>query len=75
MNENWAQRIIELESRGWSLSGIAREIDLSPQSLSDIKQGRSKAPNGMAAVRLYELHRSKAGPEPIPTPKPSKRAA
>lgn len=52
----WAQKIADLEAAGWSLTGIGQEIELSPQSLSDIKQGRSKEPRGMAAVRLHALH-------------------
>lgn len=52
----WAQKIADLEAAGWSLTGIGRHIELSPQSLSDIKQGRSKEPRGMAAVRLHALH-------------------
>jgi len=52
----WADRIAGLEEAGWSLTKIGDTIELSPQSLSDIKQGRSKEPRGMAAVRLHELH-------------------
>lgn len=52
----WAQKIADLEAAGWSLTGIGQHIELSPQSLSDIKQGRSKEPRGMAAVRLHALH-------------------
>ena len=52
----WPQRIEQLEAAGWSLTRISAEIELSPQALSDVKQGRSKEPRGMAAVRLHELH-------------------
>ena len=55
--KTWADRIEDLEAAGWSLTGIATAIELSPQSLSDIKQGRSKEPRGMAAVRLFQLHK------------------
>jgi hypothetical protein len=55
--KTWAQRIEDLEAANWSLTAIANAIELSPQSLSDIKQGRSKEPRGMAAVRLWELHK------------------
>jgi len=55
--KTWAQRIEDLEAADWSLTAIANAILLSPQSLSDIKQGRSKEPRGMAAVRLWELHK------------------
>lgn len=54
MND-WTSRIIELEESGWSLTAIAEHIGLSPSAVSEIKQGRSKAPRGMAAVRLHGM--------------------
>ena len=59
---NWADMVSDLETRGWSLTGLGRAIGLSPQAVSDIKQGRTKAPSGMAAVRLHDLHARGAGP-------------
>jgi transcriptional regulator with XRE-family HTH domain len=53
---NWAGIVCELEALGWSLTGLGRAIGLSPQAVSDIKQGRTKAPSGMAAVRLHQIH-------------------
>jgi hypothetical protein len=51
----WADKIAALESAGWSLTGLGKAIVLSPQSLSDIKQGRTREPTGMAAVRLHQM--------------------
>lgn len=62
MDTTWASRIRELEARGWSLTAIAEHIGSSPQSVSDVKHERSKAPNGDAAVRLWQLHRSRRLP-------------
>lgn len=56
MHTTWSEKIREIEAKGWSLKQIAEEIDASPASVSEIKQGRTKAPTGMAAVRLYQLH-------------------
>jgi plasmid maintenance system antidote protein VapI len=56
METSWSDRIKQLEALGWSLTAIGEVIGLSPQSVSDIKGGRTKAPAGMAAVRLHELH-------------------
>lgn len=53
---NWQKAIIYLESCGWSLTSLGYEIGLSPQSLSNMKQGRTFEPRGMAAVRLYKLY-------------------
>jgi transcriptional regulator with XRE-family HTH domain len=64
--DTWAEKIATLESRGWSLSGIGRSIGLSPQALSDIKQGRSTSPRGMAAVRLHNLFST--GEKPVAEP-------
>lgn len=54
--KTWAERIIELETAGWSLTDIAKEVEASQQAMSELKQGRSKEPRGMTAVRLHELH-------------------
>lgn len=59
---NWADIVSDLEARGWSLTGLGRAIGLSPQAVSDIKQGRTKAPSGMAAVKLHDLHQRGEGP-------------
>lgn len=61
---NWADIVSDMETRGWSLTGLGRAIELSPQAVSDIKQGRTKAPSGMAAVKLHQLHASDARPAP-----------
>ena len=53
---DWATRITELEAAGMSLVAIGEKIGLSTGAVSDLKQGRTKAPGGMAAVRLYQLH-------------------
>lgn len=52
----WATIVCDLEGQGWSLTELGKAIGLSPQAVSDIKQGRTKAPSGMAAVRLHEIH-------------------
>lgn len=52
---NWSDRLKTLEAAGWSLTRIGEAIGLSLSSVSDIKHGRSAAPRGMAAVKLYAL--------------------
>lgn len=64
MDINWSTRIRELEQLGWSLTGIGAAIGLSAQGVSDIKQGRTKAPTGMAAVELHRLHSDRVAPPP-----------
>lgn len=59
---NWALVVSDLEKLGWSLTGLGKAIGLSPQAVSDIKQGRTRAPTGMAAVNLYHLHRRSEEP-------------
>lgn len=59
---NWADIVSDLETLGWSLTGLGKAIGLSPQAVSDIKQKRTKAPSGMAAVRLHDLHARSASP-------------
>lgn len=62
MDKPWSARITELEANGWSLTELALAIGKSPQALSDIKQGRTKEPGGMAAVKLHHLHSTGAKP-------------
>lgn len=59
---SWACIVSDLEALGWSLTGLGNAIGLSPQAVSDIKQGRTKAPTGMAAVKLHALHQRREGP-------------
>jgi len=60
--KTWSERIADLQSDGWSLTEIASAMGCSPQALSDIKQGRTKEPTGMSAVRLHNLHATGAKP-------------
>ncbi|HDS1091567.1 TPA: helix-turn-helix transcriptional regulator [Stenotrophomonas maltophilia] len=62
MEITWADRIKALEERGWSLTEIGRAIGKSPQTVSDLKQGRTKEPGGMAAVQLHHLYATGARP-------------
>lgn len=59
--ENWSDKIAALESLGMRLTDIADEVKCSVQAISELKQGRSKAPRGMHAVRLHALHAAKCG--------------
>lgn len=52
----WAAKIKTLEADGWSLTGLGEHVALSAQALSDIKQERTKAPTGMAAVEIHRLY-------------------
>ena len=62
MEITWADRIKALEARGWTLTGIGQAIGKSPQTVSDLKQGRTKEPGGMAAVELHHLYATGAKP-------------
>ena len=58
---NWARCISNIERSGMSLTEIARQIGLSLSAVSDIKHGRTKAPNGSAALVLARLHSERLG--------------
>ena len=62
--KTWSERIIELEATGLSLTEIADRIEASLSSVSEIKQGRSKQPCGMAAVNLHALHKERVKEKP-----------
>lgn len=69
--QTWSQRVIALEAAGWSLTRLSKELGISQQALSDIKQGRTIEPRGMAAVRLHSLHEELAKAEPAATEPPA----
>lgn len=56
MNITFQVKVLEIESCGWTLTDIANAIGLTVQAVSDIKQGRTKQPNGNAAIALAKLH-------------------
>lgn len=55
---SWKKIITALEARGWSIAEQARRSGGNPAALSHIKNGLSKAPVGMVAVKLHALHES-----------------
>lgn len=58
---DWARCISNIERSGMSLTQIARRIGLSLSAVSDIKHGRTKAPNGSAALVPARLHCERLG--------------
>lgn len=44
---------------GLKQSEIGAACGLATSTISDIANGRSKAPGGEAAIKLYELHRER----------------
>lgn len=57
MTTSWPQRILELEQSGLSLTEIAIRVGVAKSTISEVKSGATKAPNGDAAVALYKLHK------------------
>lgn len=57
MNINWSIKIKELEAAGFSLTKLSEETGLAVSSISDIKQGYTKEPKGMAAVIIHDIHK------------------
>jgi hypothetical protein len=66
MSTSFQQKIIEIEASGLSLTDLAGLIGLSVQAASDIKQGRTKEPRGLAAIALADLHRKCLKKKPAP---------
>lgn len=54
--DTWQTRIEDLQRAKMTLAEIGAEIGLSTSAVGDLATGRTKAPGGDAAVRLYELH-------------------
>lgn len=55
----WAGLIRDLKSHGLTLAEIGGEIGLAVSSVSDLANGRTRAPGGDAAVKLQFLHASR----------------
>lgn len=61
----WSTRIRDLMAAGMKQSEIGAEVGLATSTISDLANGRTKAPGGEAAIKLFELHRTRcANPAP-----------
>jgi len=49
----------ELMAHGVTLREQAAYCEIAPSSMGDLATGRSREPSGLAAVRLYFLHRGR----------------
>lgn len=63
MND-WQRIVRELEQRGWSLTGLARDVDASIGAIADLKQGRTKEPRASVGLKLHDIYSSGRKPEP-----------
>lgn len=63
MND-WQRIVRELESRGWSLTGLAREVEASIGAIADLKQGRTKEPRASVGLKLHAIFSSGRKPAP-----------
>lgn len=66
MKATWANKVCDLQRLGWTLKALSETIGLSPQGLCDLKKGRTRAPGGMAAVRLHHLWSVGKKPDCLP---------
>lgn len=57
---DWSDIIRALEKQGLTLTEIGTHVGLSVSSLSDLKNGRTREPTGMAAVRLHAMWKRRA---------------
>jgi transcriptional regulator with XRE-family HTH domain len=59
--DTWSEKVRALEAAGMTLTEIARQTGMSLPGVSDVKQGRTKNPGGMPAVRLHTLFEERVG--------------
>lgn len=55
----WSTRIRDLMAAGMKQSEIGAEVGLATSTISDLANGRTKAPGGEAAIKLHELHQKR----------------
>lgn len=59
----WQNKVIAMEGRGWSLTKLAQSCGAHVSSMSDLKQGRTKAPRADVGLQLHHLYSTGAAPE------------
>lgn len=61
--DTWQSRIDDLRADpiGMTLVEIAEYLDVPRSTVSDLASGRTKAPTGDAAVKLWQLHKERCG--------------
>lgn len=63
----WSTRIRDLMAAGMKQSEIGAEVGLAVSTISDLANGRTKAPGGEAAIKLHELHQKRCNNQTQPT--------
>ena len=58
----WQAKVLKLQSRGWSLTALARQTRASISAISDLKHGRTKEPRANVALELHHLYSTDATP-------------
>ena len=59
----WKDKVLALQERGWSLTGLARRTRASVGAISDLKHGRTKEPRANVALELHHLYSTGAVPD------------
>lgn len=62
MDTNWSAIVEDLCASGMTLKSIGAAIGQSTSAVSELRQGRTKEPNGSAALKLHSLHASRCEP-------------
>lgn len=58
----WKNKVLVLETRGWSLTALAKQANASVSAISDLKQGRTKEPRASVGLELHHLYSTGAKP-------------
>ena len=59
---DWKGKVLTLEARGWSLTGLAKKAGASVSAISDLKHGRTREPRANVALELHHLYSTGAQP-------------
>lgn len=63
MTNDWKGKVLALEAKGWSLTGLARKTGASVSAISDLKHGRTREPRASVALELHHLYSTGAQPQ------------
>lgn len=61
--DTWQDKVLALQTRGWSLTALAKKSGASIGAISDLKQGRTREPRASVGLELHHLYSTGAKPD------------
>lgn len=62
MNKTWKEKVLALQSRGWTLAELAVKSGASIGAIADLKKERTREPRANVGLKLHRLYSTGAKP-------------